>query len=158
VTGTIIGGWTKLEGGVGGGSVPAGVCSVIGVEVDVVVNSGTLEDVLVGVRGGSVRMGGRVGVWEGLERVGVGGTSVSVGVSVSEAVGVNEAVRVGVWEGDLVPVGVDVAVEVVVKVGVEVSEGGISVRVGVGESVGRIERCTRRPMLIDPLPVTQKCA
>ena len=81
-----------------------------------------------------------MGVWEGLERVGVGGTLVSVGVSVSEAVGVNEAVRVGVWEGDLVPVGVDVAVEVVVKVGVEVSEGGISVRVGVGESVGRIER------------------
>ena len=85
----------------------------------------------------------------------------------------NETVGVGVWEGNLVPVGVDVAVEVAVKVGVEVSEGGISVWVGVGEasvgvgvsvlggtgvSVGRIERCTRRPMLIDPWPVTQKRA
>ena len=87
----------------------------------------------------------------------------------------NETVGVGVWEGNLVPVGVDVAVEVAVKVavggikvpvGVEVSEGGISVRVGVGVSVsggtgvsvGRVERCTRRPMLIDPLPVTQKRA
>ena len=97
-------------------------------------------------------------------------------------VGVNDEVEVGVWEGTLVLVGVEVAVEVAVKVsvggitipvGVEVSEGGISVWVGVGEasvgvgvsvlggtgvSVGRIERCTRRPMLIDPWPVTQKRA
>ena len=67
-----MGGWTKSEGGVGGGSVPAGVCSVIRVLVGVVVNSGTPGTVLVGVRGGSVRMGGRVGVWEGRDRVGVG--------------------------------------------------------------------------------------
>ena len=58
VTGTIMGGWMKSDGGVGGGSVPAGVCSVIRVLVGVVVNSGTLGTVLVGVRGGSVRMRG----------------------------------------------------------------------------------------------------
>ena len=127
VTGTIMGGWTKSDGGVGGGSVPAGVRTIICVGVEVA--PGTVGTGLVGVGdftgGFPVRVA--VGVTEGCS-----GILVGVGVGVCEggrSVLVGVAVSVG---GCPVGVAVDVGgmvVSVGVTVGVSVSVGGVSVSV-----------------------------
>lgn len=113
-----MGGRTKSDGGVGGGSVPAGVWSRIWTLVGVMVISGTSGVVLVEVGGGSVRTRGWVGVgvlsggWEVRVVVGVidGGDFVLVAVGVTEGgapvpVDVGVAVSGGGW---LVGVAVDV--------------------------------------------------
>jgi hypothetical protein len=113
------GGWTKIVGGEGGGSVPGGDLNGIGVLVGVVVNSGTPGPVLVRVC---------VGVGDFL-----GGLEVRVAVGVSEGE-ISVFVEVGVIEGGtsvLVEVGVrEAGTSVLVDVGVAVSVGGSLDRVG----------------------------
>lgn len=124
------------------------------------------------IAGVLVRLGGAAGGGKVLTSVGVGVASVSgvlsetVGVAaglvgvrvstggktsgVSVAVGVmTVAVSVGVVESAGVSVGIGVLVSSVVAVGVIVAS-----LVGVSWTTGVF--LTRKPMLIDPLPVTQK--